>query len=99
MKIAVLGPNGTFSHKIAREIFTEDEIVVKDGLVEVFQEEKAKRADFGIVPVENSKEGLVLRIFDLMRITKLYVNGEAYLDIKQNLLGARGMQLSAIKKV
>ena len=99
MKIAVLGPNGTFSHKIAREIFTKDEIVVKDGLVEVFQEVKAKRADFGIVPVENSKEGLVLRIFDLMRITKLYVNGEAYLDIKQNLLGARGMPLSAIKKV
>lgn len=86
MKIACLGPKGTFSHKIGKEFFPKSKIFFKDGLFDVFESVRKKQALYGIIPVENSKEGLVLRTLDLMRSTKLNAAGEIYLEVKQNLL-------------
>src|SRR5690242_13127862 len=62
LRIAYFGPQGTFTHVAARRQFgaAADYLPVAS-IAEVFHEVEAARADLGVVPVENSTEGMVAR--------------------------------------
>jgi len=53
---------------------------------EVFHATSAGAADFGVVPVENSSEGVVTRSLDLFLTTPLFIIGETSLYVRHNLL-------------
>jgi chorismate mutase/prephenate dehydratase len=86
-RVAYLGPAGTFSELAALGYFGSSIIkVMCANADEVFHATSAGAADFGVVPVENSSEGVVTRSLDLFLTTPLIIVGETSLYVRHNLL-------------
>jgi chorismate mutase/prephenate dehydratase len=95
-RVAYLGPAGTFSELAALGYFGSSIVRVSCASIdEVFRTTSAGAADFGVVPVENSTEGVVARSLDLFLHTPLFIVGETSLFVRHNLLrralGAEGI--------
>ncbi|MDP3086248.1 MAG: chorismate mutase, partial [Rubrivivax sp.] len=86
-RVAYLGPAGTFSELAALGYFGSSLAHVPCASIdEVFRATSAGAADFGVVPVENSTEGVVARSLDLLLHTPLHIVGETSLFVRHNLL-------------
>ncbi len=99
LKVAYLGPAGTFSEQAMRQHFGAE----VDGLPcptidEVFRATEAEAADFGVVPVENSTEGAVNRSLDLFLSSPLLIASEVTVRVRHNLMSLGG-EASAVSKV
>jgi chorismate mutase/prephenate dehydratase len=91
LRIAYLGPAGTFSHAAVNKHFgTFVEAVASPTFDDVFRAVEGGQADYAVVPIENSTEGAVGRTMDLMVDTELSVCGEVRLRVNQNLLSNAG---------
>ena len=91
LTIAYLGPEGTFTQSAALKQFGHSvETVALDGIDDVFREVEAGAADYGVVPVENSTEGVVRHTLDLFQNSPLHVCGEVQLRIHHHLLVREG---------
>ncbi|HEV7915004.1 MAG TPA: prephenate dehydratase [Albitalea sp.] len=98
-RVAYLGPAGTFSEEAALGFFGSSIVRVHCASIdEVFRTTAAGAADFGVVPVENSTEGVVARSLDLFLTEPLFIIGETSLFVRQNLL-RRENSLAGIKAV
>ncbi|MDH4289742.1 MAG: prephenate dehydratase [Aquincola sp.] len=87
LRIAFLGPAGTFSELAALGYFGASIVRVScTSIDEVFRAASGGAADFGVVPVENSTEGVVARSLDLFLTTPLAIVGETSLYVRHNLL-------------
>ena len=87
LRVAYLGPSGTFSEQAALQYFGMGMVRVPcSSIDEVFRAAAAGSADFGVVPVENSTEGVISRSLDLFLTTPLHVVGETSLLVRHNLL-------------
>src|SRR5438067_4710920 len=87
LKIAYLGPEGTFSQAAALKAFGSSVTTLACSTIdEVFRTVEARQADFAVVPVENSTEGAVGRTLDLMLVTPLSAVGEVQLEVHQNVM-------------
>ena len=99
IRVAYLGPEGTFSEQAARRHFGRAvEALPAVSVDEVFRRCESGAAQFAVVPVENSNEGAVGRTLDLLLATPLRVCGEIELRVQQNLL-SKGESVKAIKRV
>jgi len=99
LRVAYLGPEGTFSHLAARENFGA--IAEFQGVVsipEVFAAVERGEADHGIVPVENTTEGVVTQTLDTLIESPLSICGERLLRISHQLMSRSG-ELDAVRKV
>ena len=86
-RVAYLGPAGTFSELAALGYFGSSIARVPCASIdEVFRATSAGAADFGVVPVENSTEGVVARSLDIFLTTPLSIIGETSLAVRHNLL-------------
>ncbi len=86
-RVAYLGPAGTFSEEAALGFFGSSLVKVPCATFdEVLHNTVAGSADFGVVPVENSTEGVVTRSLDLFLTTPLFIIGETSLLVRHNLL-------------
>jgi chorismate mutase / prephenate dehydratase len=86
-RVAYLGPAGTFSEEAALGYFGSSIVrVLCASIDEVFAMTASGAADFGVVPVENSTEGMVARSLDILLTTPLFIIGETSLYVRQNLL-------------
>jgi len=86
-RVAYLGPAGTFSELAALGYFGSSIVCVPCANIdEVFRSTSAGAADFGVVPVENSTEGVVARSLDVLLTTPLLIVGETSLFVRHNLL-------------
>jgi len=91
MRVAYLGPAGTFSHAaVAKQFGTFVEAVPFPTFDDIFRAVASGQTDFAVVPVENSTEGAVGRTLDLMCTTDLSICGEIKLRVAQNLLSNAG---------
>jgi chorismate mutase / prephenate dehydratase len=87
LRIAYLGPAGTFSHAaVARHFGSFVDTIACATIDEIFRAGESGQADYAVVPVENSTEGTVGRTLDLMYTTELSICGEIKLRVQQNLL-------------
>jgi chorismate mutase/prephenate dehydratase len=87
LRIAYLGPEGTFSQAAAFKHFGHAVGELPCGTIdEAFRAVETGRADYAVVPVENSTEGTVSRTLDLIVGSSLKICGEVLLPIHQNLL-------------
>jgi chorismate mutase/prephenate dehydratase len=92
-RVAYLGPAGTFSELAALGYFGSSIVRLPCANAdEVFHSASAGAADFGVVPVENSSEGVVTRSLDLFLTTPLVIVGETSLYVRHNLLRAGDSQ-------
>ncbi len=86
-RVAYLGPAGTFSEQAALQFFGSGITQIPcASLDEVFRSAASGSADFGVVPLENSSEGVIARSLDLLRESPLHMVGEASLLVRHNLL-------------
>jgi chorismate mutase/prephenate dehydratase len=99
IRVAYLGPQGTFSEQAVRKHFGRAVEALAEGSVdEAFRRAESGQAQFAVVPVENSTEGAVGRTLDLLLQTPLKICGEVELRVQQNLM-FKGKSLKAIKRV
>ena len=86
-RVAYLGPAGTFSEQAAVQFFGSSiERVPCVSIDEVFRATAGGTAEYGVVPVENSTEGVVARSLDLFLGSPLHIVGETSLLVRHNLL-------------
>ena len=86
-RVAYLGPAGTFSEEAALAFFGSSIVKVRcANFDEVLHATTSGAADFGVVPVENSSEGVVTRSLDLFLTTPLFIIGETSLYVRHQLL-------------
>ena len=86
-RVAYLGPAGTFSEEAALGYFGASIVRLPCASIdEVMHATTSGAADFGVVPVENSTEGVVARSLDLFLTTPLFIIGETSLVVRHNLL-------------
>ena len=87
VRVAYLGPAGTFSEQAALQFFGNSiEHVPCASIDEVFRATASGGAGYGVVPVENSTEGVVSRSLDLFLNSPLHIVGETSLMVRHNLL-------------
>jgi chorismate mutase/prephenate dehydratase len=99
LKVAYLGPAGTFSEAAARKHFgSAPQFLPLASIDEVFRETEAGNIDYGVVPIENSVEGMVGVTHDLLLLHPLQICGEVMLRIHQHLMSL-APSLAAVKRV
>lgn len=87
IKVAYLGPEGTFTQQAALKHFGHGAISVPMAAIdEVFREVEAGAVDYGVVPVENSTEGVISHTLDSFMDSSLQICGEVVLRIHQHLM-------------
>ncbi len=88
MRIAFLGPEGTFTQTAALKHFGHSVTTVAiPAIDEVFREVESGNADYGVVPVENSTGGIVSHTLDTLINSPLKICGEVEVRIHHHLMG------------
>lgn len=99
MKVAFLGPKATFSHLATMQQFgLSAELVPQKSIPAVFEEVEKGKALYGVVPVENSTEGVISHTLDMFVDSGLQITSEILLEVHHDLLSRTG-RLEDIKKV
>ena len=99
IKVAFLGPQATYTHIAAMQQFgLSAQLVPLKSISSIFDEVSRGRASYGVVPVENSNEGVVSHTLDMFMSSDLKVIAEILLPISHDLLNLSG-QSSDIRKV
>lgn len=99
LRVGFLGPAGTFSEMAVLKHFGQHvEGVPLGSIDEVFRQAETGAAEFAVVPVENSTEGVVGRTLDLLLQTPLAICAEVVLRVHQNLM-AKEAGLAGIARV
>ncbi|MBS7623366.1 prephenate dehydratase [Candidatus Bathyarchaeota archaeon] len=100
MRVAYLGPRGTFTEQAARSYFLDNaEFLECKDIPEIFTVVSSGSAEFGVVPVENSIEGSVNIALDMLLESELQVSGEIDQRVVHNLIAQNEIALSRIRVV
>ncbi|MCG6895954.1 MAG: prephenate dehydratase [Thiocapsa sp.] len=99
LNVAFLGPEGTFTQSAAIKHFGHSvKTFAMATIGEIFREVEAGSCDFGVVPVENSTEGVVSHTLDMFIASPLRIAGEVSLRIHHHLM-SRTHELDAIRSL
>ena len=98
MRIAYLGPEATFTHQAAiRRFGSSLRYGPQKTITDVFAEVSKNRADYGVVPIENSTEGVVTHTLDMFVDSDLKIVSQIVLRIQHCLLtNARKAQIKKL---
>lgn len=99
LRIGYLGPEGTFTQAAALKHFGHSvRTVAHHAIDEVFRDVEAGSCHYGVVPVENSTEGVVTHTLDMFLNSPLKIVGEVQLRIHHNIL-SKADTLTAVRRV
>jgi chorismate mutase/prephenate dehydratase len=99
LKVAYFGPQATFTHLAAlRHFGSSASFLPVESIKGVFDAVDSGKTDFGVVPIENSNEGVVSSTLDLFIDYDLKISAEVMLEISHNLLSKSGDK-AKIKRV
>lgn len=91
LRIACLGPLGTFSHQaVLLQFGAQTKVVPVASISDVFDEVEHQRVDYGVVPVENSTEGVVAATLDRAFESSATIKAEIQLRVEHCLLSRSG---------
>ncbi|SDK85927.1 chorismate mutase [Modicisalibacter muralis] len=100
VKVAYLGPEGTFTQQAALKHFGESaKSLPMAAIDEVFREVEAGAANYGVVPVENSTEGVINHTLDSFMDSSMRICGEVVLRIHHHLLVAGTTRKDKISRI
>ncbi|MEQ9825371.1 MAG: prephenate dehydratase [Puniceicoccaceae bacterium] len=86
-RIAFLGPEATYTNQAALAIFGASMHYTPVGSIpEIFTLVEKGSADYGVLPIENSTDGIVRHSLDMLVNTKLFIVNQVYLDIEHCLI-------------
>ena len=86
-KIAYLGPEGSFTHQVAESRFGAiSDYLPLNAIKDVVQAVENGEAKFGVLPIENSSNGVVGETFDLLEKTELKIIAEVYISIHHSFV-------------
>lgn len=89
--VAYLGPPATFTHLACLRKFGESaHCVPVNGIKDVFDEVERGRALYGVVPIENSTEGVVNYTLDMFIDSNLIIYGEVLQEVSHHLMSKTG---------
>lgn len=89
LRIAFLGPEGTWAHQAAIKRFGHSvSYTALPNFAEIFDHVARRRADYGVVPIENSSEGAVSHTLDLFVDSPLHICAQILLRIENCLMAA-----------
>lgn len=99
LKVACLGPLATFTHLAALRHFGSSALFIPvESIKGVFDAVESGKAAFGVVPIENSNEGVITHTLDMFMDYELKVSAEVLLEINHNLISKTGDK-AKIKKI
>ena len=99
LRVAYLGPAGTFSHIAAVETFgSQTDLLPLSTIPEVFEAVERGSADHGLVPVENTSEGVITVTLDTFVDSDVPICGETLLRVSHDLLSRSG-KLEDVRRV
>jgi chorismate mutase / prephenate dehydratase len=100
LKVAYLGPEGTFTQQAALKHFGHSiKNVSLPAIDDVFREVEAGSAQFGVVPVENSTGGVVAHTLDTFMNSNLSICGEVVLRIHHHLMVSDVTKVNSISRI
>ncbi|MGH7233590.1 MAG: prephenate dehydratase [Nitrospiraceae bacterium] len=98
-KVAYLGPRATFTHLACIQKFGNSaQYLPVNSIKDVFNEVERGRAHFGVVPIENSTEGVVNHTLDMFIDSNLLIYGEVLQEVSHHLLSKTG-RLEDVTKI
>lgn len=98
LKVSYLGPEATFTHLASLKKFGASiEHKSCNTITDVFTEVERLRCDYGVVPIENSVEGMVNHTLDMLIESDLKICSEILLEVSHSLLA--DCPLSKVKRV
>lgn len=99
--VAVQGREASFHYQAAHRFFANQEITILgfDSFAETFDALAAHQAEYAVVAVENSIHGAINETYDRLEAHNLWICGEQYLRIEQNLIGLPGATLGDITDI
>ncbi len=99
VQVAFFGPKATFTHQAAVQQFgSSAHYVAARTIAEVFDEVERGRVQFGVIPIENSTEGVVTHTLDMFIDSALKIAAEVLLVVHHDLLNVSG-RLEDVQKV
>jgi chorismate mutase/prephenate dehydratase len=100
LQVAFLGPEGTFTQAAALKHFGHAAICVPQATIDsVFAQVESGDCNYGVVPVENSTEGMVSHTLDSFLDSPLKIAGEVELRIVHHLLAADHTEAQAVTRI
>ncbi len=100
VKVAFLGPEGTFTQQASLKHFGHSAVCVPMAAIdEVFREVAAGAVNYGVVPVENSTEGVVSHTLDSFLDSSLKICGEVVLRIHQHMMVSENTRRDHITRI
>lgn len=100
VRVVFQGVEGAYSHAAVRTYFGESvEAYHVPKFEDTMREVEEERADYAVLPIENSTAGFVIDNYDLLAKYQNYIVGEVYIPISHMLLGRPDAQLTDIKTV
>ncbi|MFC0266920.1 prephenate dehydratase [Kushneria aurantia] len=100
LRVAYLGPEGTFTQQAALKHFGDSAICTPlPAIDEVFREVEAGAVNYGVVPVENSTEGIVNHTLDSFMDSSLRICGEVVLRIHHHLLVGENTRRDKVSRI
>ena len=99
LTICYLGPDATFTHQAASSHFSSHcDYTPAQSIAQVFRAVEKGRADFGVVPIENSTEGVVNHTLDMFFDSECKIWAELLMDVSHYLISAE-KDISSVKKI
>lgn len=97
--VSYLGPAGSYTHIASITKFgASTDFLPANTIPDIFSAVEHNEANYGVVPVENSTEGIVSHTLDMFLLSDLRICAEIYAPISHNLLSA-GTDIKQIKRV
>ena len=99
MKVAYSGTVGAYAHIAASRLYPTARKIAYPDFLSAYRAVESGECDVAVLPVENSFNGEVGQVTDLMFSGTLYVNGITELAVTHDLLGVKGASVETIKEV
>ncbi len=98
-RIAYLGPEGSFTHQASESRFGGmSEYLSLNSIHAVFHTLESKRAKFGVVPIENSRDGIVGETLDYLAKSSVKIVAELYMPIHMSFV-TKAKSIAEITKI
>ncbi|MDR1915668.1 MAG: chorismate mutase [Synergistaceae bacterium] len=96
---AYQGVPGAWSEQALMKLFPDASRTQVEFFEDVFLAVKEKRANYGVVAIENSQTGAIGETYDLLRKYGCFIVGRTWIDIRQCLLAPHGLTISDVREV
>ncbi len=99
LRVSFLGPRATFTHLACLQYFgRSSRFIPEKNIKGVFEGVERERVDYGVIPIENSTEGVIAHTLDLLMECDVRICEEIMIEISLDLL-SRSESLDDIRRV